>query len=239
MTIIITMAGLGTRFRNAGYTIPKYQIEVHGKTLFAWSMLSLRGFSCRNYVFVVRKEDDSKEFIKKECQRFDIKATIIEIDHMTSGQAETAMLASAHWKESEPLLIYNIDTYIEEGAMADCDIKGDGFIPCFRGIGDHWSFVRLDEGGKALEVREKVRVSEFCTVGAYYFATGMLYQRLYKEFYLENSDRELEAGERYIAPLYNYLIQKYDGEVYISDIPTENVHVLGTPEEVEQFRKKV
>ena len=44
MTILITMAGLGTRFREAGYTVPKYQIEAKGKTLFAWSMESLAGF---------------------------------------------------------------------------------------------------------------------------------------------------------------------------------------------------
>ena len=34
MTIVITMAGLGSRFRKAGYTVPKYQIEVNGHTLF-------------------------------------------------------------------------------------------------------------------------------------------------------------------------------------------------------------
>ena len=48
--------------------------------------------------------------------------------------------------------------------------------------------------------------------------------------------RRLEAGERYIAPLYNYLVQEKHGEVYISDIPAACVHVLGTPEEVEAFR---
>lgn len=41
MTIIITMAGLGSRFRRAGYNCPKYMIEAKGKTLFDWSMDSL------------------------------------------------------------------------------------------------------------------------------------------------------------------------------------------------------
>ena len=34
MTIVITMAGLGSRFRKAGYQVPKYMIEAHEKTLF-------------------------------------------------------------------------------------------------------------------------------------------------------------------------------------------------------------
>lgn len=45
MTVVITMAGLGSRFRKAGYKVPKYQIEAHGRTLFDWSMESLKGFA--------------------------------------------------------------------------------------------------------------------------------------------------------------------------------------------------
>ena len=45
MNIIITMAGLGTRFRRAGYKMPKYRIEARGKTLFEWSMDSLLGYN--------------------------------------------------------------------------------------------------------------------------------------------------------------------------------------------------
>ena len=44
-------------------------------------------------------------------------------------------------------------------------------------------FVRLDETGKAVEVREKKRISENCTLGAYYFKSCALYERLYDEFY--------------------------------------------------------
>lgn len=236
MTIVITMAGLGSRFRKAGYTVPKYQIEVNGHTLFHWSMLSLSGFASKKYVFIVRKEDEALPFITAECLEFGIHdPKVLEIDHLTSGQAETAALAAPYWDEAEPLLIYNIDTYVEAGQMQDAQLKGDGFIPCFSGEGDHWSFVRLDESGKAAEIREKTRISDHCTVGAYYFKSARLYMDLYREYYL-NGDRPLEAGERYIAPLYNYLVREKHGEVYISHIPTASVHVLGTPEEVEAFK---
>jgi len=229
------MAGLGSRFRKAGYTLPKYEIEVRGKTIFEWSMLSLKGFAAKKYVFIVRKEDDSKSFIQKICNDMMISAEVLEIDSLTLGQAETAMLAESFWKESEPILIYNIDTYVEPGEMNYSQIHGDGFIPCFNGKGDHWSFVKLDEQGKALEIREKQRISNYCTVGAYYFRSAKLYTKLYKEYYLRSN--KLEAGERYVAPLYNYLIER-GGEVFISDIPADKVHVLGTPEEVEVFQSE-
>lgn len=237
MTIVITMAGLGSRFRKAGYTIPKYQIEARGRSLFYWSMLSLSECGCRDYIFIVRRDDNASGFILRECNTLGIRAKIVELERQTSGQAETAMLAKPHWDPVEPLLIYNIDTYVEPGYIQEKNFHGDGFIPCFAGEGDHWSFVRCNELGEAVEVREKKRISRHCTVGAYYFASAKLYQQLYEEYYLRNKAR-LDAGERYVAPLYNHLIMERLGKVYIADIPAERVHVLGTPEEVERFMRE-
>lgn len=42
--VVITMGGIGARFRARGYTVPKYMIEAKGKTLFEWAMESLEGF---------------------------------------------------------------------------------------------------------------------------------------------------------------------------------------------------
>lgn len=233
MKVVITMAGIGSRFQKAGYTVPKYEIIVCGHTLFYWSMLSLAKFDVADYIFVVRKENSAENFIHSECKMLNIHPIIVELDYMTSGQAETAMLAAPYWNKEDALLIYNIDTYVEPGAMNQDQIRGDGFIPCFCGKGDQWSFVRLNKNGRAEEVREKKRISNHCTIGAYYFRTARLYEDLYNEYYIDGA--HLEMGERYVAPLYNLLIAK-GGEVYICDVPATQVHVLGTPEEVEQFK---
>ena len=236
LTIVITMAGLGSRFKKAGYKVPKYMIEVHGKTLFEWSMESLSGYYDKEneYIFIVRKEDNSRDFIQGMGQKLGYKkVTVVEIDYLTDGQATTAMLAASHWDQESSLMIYNIDTYVEAGEMRTEQIKGDGFLPCFHADGDHWSFVKLGADDKAVEVREKSRISDNCTLGAYYFKTGGLYENLYKEYY--SSDEKLEKGEKYVAPLYNYLISK-GKDVYISIVDYDKVHVLGTPEELEVFR---
>ena len=170
MTVVITMAGLGSRFRKAGYKVPKYQIEAHGRTLFDWSMESLKGFADpeNDYIFVVRKEDDAEEFIRSSCEKIGItNVTVIGIDYLTDGQATTAMLAKDVWDKESALMIYNIDTYVEAYEMKTGQIAGDGFIPCFHAPGDHWSFAKLDANGKVVEVREKERISDNCTLGAY------------------------------------------------------------------------
>lgn len=235
MNVIITMAGLGTRFRRAGYKMPKYMIEAKGKTLFEWSMDSLLGYNehVSKYIFVVRREDQSAEFIRKQSWKYGIREPeILEIDHMTDGQATTCMLAIPHCAPEEPVLIYNIDTYVEPYEMKYEDISGDGHIPCFHAEGEHWSFARLDKDGKVAEVREKVRISDNCTLGAYYFSSAGLYQRLYEEYYADDS--RMEKNEKYIAPLYNYMIEK-GLPVTISLVDAGKVHVLGTPEELREF----
>lgn len=230
MNVVITMAGLGLRFREAGYTVPKYQIEVNGKTLFEWSMSSLEKFFGETFIFLVRKDDNAADFINATCEKLGVDAKIIQLEKLTRGQAETAMFASKVWIADEPLLIYNIDTYVEPGQLRPELLRGAGFIPCFTAAGTHWSFVKLDERGKAVEVREKERISDNCSIGAYYFQSAKLYADLYKNFYSEDSER----GEQYIAPIYNLLIER-GADVFIQDISAEFVHVLGTPAEVEIF----
>ena len=238
MQVIITMAGLGTRFRKAGYNCPKYMIEAKGKTLFEWSMDSLLDYNphVSKYIFVVRQEDNSFDFIKKQCNKYGIgKVDIIELDHMTDGQATTCMLAIPKCNLDESIMVYNIDTYVEPYEMKYDDISGDGHIPCFHADGDHWSFARLDENGNVVEVREKVRISDNCTLGAYYFSSAQIYKDIYEEYYADNS--RIEKNEKYIAPLYNYMIEK-GMQVTISIVDEKKVHVLGTPEELKSFIKR-
>ena len=108
------MAGLGSRFREAGYNCPKYMIEANGKTLFEWSMDSLLDYNehISKYIFIVRSEDNARNFIGSKCKNYSIDDyEIIELDYQTDGQATTAMLAMPYCDKSKEILIYNIDFY--------------------------------------------------------------------------------------------------------------------------------
>ena len=237
MNIIITMAGFGTRFKKAGYDCPKYMIEAKGKTLFEWSLDSLLDYNphVEKYIFVVRKEDHSEDFIKEKCKKYMINnISIIELDHPTDGQATTCYLALSECDENSSFLVYNIDTYVEPYEMKYTDLCGDGHIPCFEAPGNHWSFVKVS-GGKVTEVCEKKRISSNCSLGAYYFSSTGLYKKIYDSFYKNGSN--LVNNEKYIAPLYNYMI-KLNYDVTISVVNSKKVHVLGTPNELNEFLSK-
>ena len=237
--IVITMGGLGSRFKKAGYTVPKYMIDAKGKSLFEWSMISLEGFreAADKYIFIALRDEncDVEAFIRDKCRLLNISDYhIILLDELTDGQATTAMLAGRYWYRDHALLIYNIDTYVEPGEMNSAELQGDGFIPCFKAAGDHWSFVRLNDEGMVVEIKEKKRISDHCTLGAYYFKSCGLYEDLYNEYYGEGRASELVNGEKYVAPLYDYLLKR-GGKIYISDVAADKVHVLGTPEELQVF----
>jgi NDP-sugar pyrophosphorylase family protein len=238
-TVVITMAGEGSRFRQAGYTVPKYEVVAHGRSLFAWSMESLRGFAdagCE-FVFVARAGDHIGEFIAQQCEAAGIRDfRVVTLDALTDGQATTAMLAKAACSSPDaPIAIYNIDTYVDPASLDLTTIRGQGWIPCFRGEGDKWSFAAADPNGRVSEVREKKRISPHATVGLYWFASFELFSAAYQTYY--SRPEHLEAKERYIAPLYNQLIQ--DGaDVYMHEIPAEDVYPLGTPEDVQAFERR-
>ncbi len=237
MHILITMAGLGSRFRAKGYSVPKYQIEVRGRTLFSWSMESLRNFFPGNLTtFVVRKEDAPDAFIRQELLAFGVtEPVIISLDALTDGQATTVLLSlpTLRGRDAQaPLLIYNIDTFVEPHALQPSDIRGDGWIPCFPGKGDAWSFFRTDASGRVLEAKEKVRISDHASIGLYYFASLDIFEETYRAYFRDGLPDGLR--ERYVAPMYQDLIAR-GRDLWVQEIPEGAVHPLGTPEEVDLF----
>ena len=126
----------------------------------------------------------------------------------------------------------SFDIYVIVSEMQD--LKGSYIDKIYQLTRDEL-LVRINNKSGAVEVKEKTRISDKCSIGAYYFKSCELYKNLYNEFYKDNMN--LVRGEKYIAPLYNLLI-KTKGEVYITEIDNKKVHVLGTPEEVEIFRQK-
>ena len=230
------MAGFGRRFLDAGYKVPKYRIVAHGRSLFCWSMLSLRDFIAAgwDFTFVVRAADQAGDFIRAEAEVLGMaNAAVVELDAPTNGQATTALLAgSALSDAAAPMLIYNIDTFVHPRALPAAAVRGDGWIPCFSARGDAWSFAAADAGGRVSEVREKRRISPHATIGLYYFASFDRYAGLYARHYADQGG--LEMGEAYVAPMYNTLIDE-GGAVYIHDVPVADVIPLGVPEDVKRF----
>lgn len=236
-SVAITMAGLGSRFTKAGYDRPKYEIAVRGRPLFDWSMTALTAFRRAGwtFLFATRAEERAEPFVKQRCAALGIDmGPLVELDGVTDGQATTALYLAERCAPDAPFLVFNIDTFVAADAMRPEQVRPgtDGWIPCFPGPGDGWSFARADADGRVLELREKVRISPHATVGLYWFSSARLYRELYAGFFANGAGSE--KGERYIAPMYNQLIA--DGRrVDLLSLGFDDVGMLGTPEQVQAF----
>ncbi|WP_120500935.1 glycosyltransferase family 2 protein [Roseovarius sp. EL26] len=234
--LAITMAGRGSRFTKVGYTRPKYEIEAHGIPLFDWSILSLMAFHEAGYrfMFLARSGCGATAYIQKRAEVLGLTDVVVKtIDDVTDGQATSAYLLAENAPEKEPFAVYNIDTFVDPKVISPPSVKDmAGWIPCFPAPGTGWSFARTDAQGTVVELREKKRISDHATVGLYWFDSAARYCSLYETYFATPGQEEM--GERYIAPLYNQMIAE-GAIVQISQIALEDVGMLGTPEQVDDF----
>lgn len=233
MTVIVTMAGSGKRFRMAGYQVPKYMIRARGKTLFEWSILSLGNFRDHHLIFACLAEHDT-QWIQRAAESLGFKhVSIMPRNSVSSGQAETAYDVIQLAAKDESLWIYNIDTYIETGIHPSDMTEKQGCVHVFQSSDPGMSYVRYSNIGNVVELAEKKVISKWATVGSYGFSSAALYRELYQDAYVAGEVGEVR-GERYVAPIYQLMINS-GKPVCAPRLRLANVHILGTPYDVLRF----
>jgi NDP-sugar pyrophosphorylase family protein len=237
------MAGLSSRFRKAGYTLPKYMLEAHGITLFEHSVESFQKyFSTEKFLFIALDVFNTKQFIEEKVNLMKIKNYEIAIlEQPTRGQAETVFLGLNNSSIlDEPITIFNIDTFRPNFQFpTEFDIKQvDGYLETFIGEGKNWSNVLpVEEGSNKVQLTaEKKEISHYCCTGLYYWKSSKDFCRIFEK-YLKKSLEEVDAGEYYIAPMYNDLIEE-GKDIRFSIINKSDVIFCGVPSEYQDFLSK-
>ncbi len=135
--------------------------------------------------------------------------------------------------KDEPLYIFNIDTFRYKFKkpffVNDCA----GYLEVFKGEGDQWSFIEIDDKNQVIRTTEKERISDLCSDGLYYFRKIGEFFSLFERTKAENL---YIKGELYIAPMYNLLIEN-GGKVLFDEITLSQIDFCGTPQEYEFLLK--
>ena len=232
MNIVIPMAGLGSRFKISGYTVPKPLIPIEGKPMIqhAVDTLGIKG----NYIFICQKEHNLKshlEVIYPRCK-------VIEIDYITKGSACTVLLAKEYIDNDLPLIITNCDQIMWwDDKSFSTFVKNypyDGFVVTYTECTPKNSYVKLNREGFAIEFAEKKVISSISLNGIHYWKHG-------KDF-VYSAQNMIETNEQYnnefyVAPTYNSLIK--DGKkIGVYHIPNEQHNAVGTPEDLIKYADK-
>ena len=231
LTVLIPMAGAGSRFQQAGYTFPKPLIDVRGKPMIQLVVENLNIKA--NYVYVVQKEHREKYNLDTLLNLITPNCKIVEVDKLTEGAACTALLAKEHINKDTPLFFANSDQFVEwdsnEFLYKMNETNADGGIVSFRATHPKWSFAKVDEKGLVTEVAEKNPISDIATVGYYYWKKGSDFVK-YAEDMIEKDIRV--NNEFYVCPVFNQAIEDCK-EIRTFDIP--KMWGLGTPEDLKYY----
>jgi NDP-sugar pyrophosphorylase family protein len=237
LTVVIPMAGSGSRFADAGYTTPKPLLPVHGVPMIEVVVENLRPSVPARFVFVCQREHLAEYGFERRLREIAPGCSIVAIDGVTEGAACTVLLAEAEIDRDDVLVIANSDQWVDidfDDHLALLDERGlDGLIMTMWADHPKWSYVELDERDAITRVVEKEVVSNEATVGIYTFARGGDFVDAAKAMIAAD---ERVNGEFYVAPVYNQLIAQgavigYDNVGAVGD----GMYGLGVPEDLEQF----
>ncbi|HEF7301700.1 TPA: glycosyltransferase family 2 protein [Campylobacter jejuni] len=236
MNIVIPMAGLGSRFVKAGFDKLKPFIDVLGKPMITRVLENLK-YKDAKYILIARKEHLIQEKKLVDEIKNNFNAEFIGIDKLTEGTACTVLYARKYINNDTPLMIANSDQIVDIN-IADFIDDGlnrslDGSILTFidKEKNPKWSFAKLNND-LVMEVREKEAISEFATVGIYFFSKGKIFVESAIDMIIEN---DKVNNEFYTCPVYNYAI-KSGAKIGIYNIDFSKMHGIGTPEDLEIFK---
>lgn len=240
--IIIPMAGLSSRFFKAGYTKPKYMLDLNGEPLFDTCLKSFSTyFKSEHFLFIVRDVYATKEFVNERVKHLGIASYSVDIlSEETRGQAETVYLGLQSISDLEQsITIFNIDTIRPEFLFPDFFLGKDSYLEVFKGSGNNWSFVKpaSEQSNEVILTTEKNPISDLCCTGLYHFASANQFLEAYN-YFSQLPKEQWDAGELYVAPLYNHIIGKAQ-PVKFHLIGRDEVIFCGTPEEYESLKTNI
>lgn len=234
INIVIPMAGAGSRFVDAGYTVPKPFIDVCGSVMIERVLDNLK-MGDTKFILIARNEHLVSEKASFKRLREKYNCEIMTVDKLTDGAACTILLASWLINNDEPLLLANSDQIVEMDMCGYIDDsierKLDGSILTFPANHTKWSYAKVDDNGHLVELREKEVISEHATAGLYYFQRGRDFVNSAIQM-IANNDRV--NNEYYTAPAYNYSV-KNGLTIGIYNIEETQMFGLGTPGDLDIY----
>lgn len=239
LNIVLPIAGRGSRFVEAGYTLPKPLISVKGRPMTEVVINNLRPSCQHHFIFLCLEEHIERFGIDGRLREWCPGCEVVPVSGVTEGAACTVLLAKDIINNDHPLMIANCDQWVDidiDEYVVEMDRKAtDGLIMTMWANHPKWSYVRFDDVGAPCEVVEKQVVSNEATVGIYNYRKG--------RFFVEAAEGMIAKNLRvnnefYVAPAYNEMIARgMNLSVYNIGKELGGMYGLGVPSDLEIFER--
>lgn len=237
LNIVIPMAGAGSRFKQAGYTVPKPFIQINHVPMIQLVISNLRPRCPHRFIFICQREHVTQYHLAQRLLEWAGQAELVLLDGLTEGAACTVLAAKQWIDNTDSLMIANSDQYVEvciNAYINDMTHRAlDGLIMTMKANDPKWSFAAIDDQAYVTRVAEKEVISNDATVGIYNFARGCDFVQMANDMIAAN---ERVNGEFYVAPVYNRLIAA-GRRIGIFNVGSEGqgMYGLGTPTDLTAF----
>ena len=241
MHIIIPMSGVGKRFIDAGYKVPKPLIKVDGKTIIE-HVCNL--FPDENkFTFICNSKLLADTNIKHVLKSIKPNSNIIEISNHKKGPVYAVSLANEVIEDHEEVIV----NYCDFGTHWDYknflkhtrDRDADGAVVAYKGFHPHmlgnanYAFMR-DKKQWMLEIKEKEPftsnpMEEYASNGTYYFKRGSYVKKFFQKLIDKNINIK---GEYYVSLVYNLLVSN---GLKVSIYEIQHMLQWGTPQDLEEY----
>lgn len=233
INIVIPMAGAGSRFKVAGYNIPKPFIEFDGKMMIEHVLSSFENINA-NFILVVQEKFLKTQKIQLEKLKKNYKVGFTTVPKLTMGAAITALSAHKKINPDYDILIADADNlfnkedidkfikYVRNNELNGALLTFNSNEPCF-------SYAKTDKNGYLIKTKEKEVISNHAICGVYYFKKLEFFMDSVIDLIVES---DLSKGEYYMSNVFNHLL-KTTKKIAIFDI--KSFHCVGTPEQLKEY----
>lgn len=245
INVIVPLGGLGTRFQKEGYlTRPKPFVPVLGKPMILWVLENLSLEKEDKLVIVFNPVFmNIGRFMREVVGERYPDCIFVELPGPTRGAAETVLLGLKALDEAalkRPTLLADGDTFYSADVVSRfrevCSTHNACF--CFNDMQPNpiYSYVKLDDADDIVEVKEKVKISDWANSGCYCFRSGAQLAAECEALIEINSTQASQdgVGEFYTSGVIAAMIAKKEPFRALK-LDVEDIHVLGTPAQVAEF----
>ncbi len=235
LTLIIPLGGLGQRFSNEKYTIPKPLIRVLGIPIIFWVLDNLK-LNPSDSIYIPYNPDlDSYGFSRIIRLRYPF-VNLVKLKSKTNGATHTIYECVQHISDQDrknKLVCLDGDTFYTYNVLdyiRNAESKNGLF--CFEStdIRPIFSYIKFDEKtGLISDIKEKNKISDYANSGCYYFENCSAIEDAYTS--LSGS-----VSEIYTSDSISFLIKIKKKEFYSKMIEKDrDFFVLGTPFQIKMF----
>lgn len=233
MIIIIPLGGIGSRFKENGYTQPKALINVFGKSILFYLIDCINKKNI-NFIYIPYNKEyfnyRFEDLLRKKYSEINFRFLCLE--NNTGGAAETLKIALENLDvEDQPILSLDGDNFFSTDVVKIWNGENMVLTQCDKSNLDCFSFVSVNDDNFITDIVEKNRISNIACVGAYGFNSYKDLLKLSREVVEKNLKFK---NEFYISNIIKLMINK-DYKIKTKVIDKKDWHCLGTPLQIKYF----